>query len=241
MNVTTELDHNRRQREYFEGRVPPTMVPRESPYLGRHLDELLACGAFTRHDRLLEIGCGMGRYTLLLARRGYRIEGLDLSPVLLDRLRQYAAGEPRLVLHEGDAARPPGALEGAFDGVVGLFMLHHVHDLDGCFRGVARMLKPGGRVVFLEPNAFSPLFYAQIALTPGMTWAGDGGVRHMRRSKLAPALEAAGFTTPAIGRFGFFPPFLSNHSAGAWAERLLERFPPWRPLLPFQLISARLR
>lgn len=237
---TPEL-HNRRQQDYFDRRLKATMVPRESRYLGRHLDELIRFGGLTRADRLLEIGCGMGRYTILLARRGFTVEAMDLSPHLLERLRGYAGPGLDLPLHAGDIADPPAAFRHRFDCVIGLFMLHHVHDLEACFNGVARVLKPGGRAVFLEPNAYNPLFYVQIAFTPGMTWEGDGGVRHMRRSRLLPALERAGFSELTLARFGFFPPIVANHDAGSRVERILERVPVWRGLLPFQLVRGRLK
>ena len=53
------------------------MVPRDTPCLQRHVDELLRFASVSASDRVLEVGCGMGRYTLLLAERGVRVEGLD--------------------------------------------------------------------------------------------------------------------------------------------------------------------
>jgi SAM-dependent methyltransferase len=234
MMDTVRERHNRRQEEYFSRGLKTTMVPRVSPYLERHVREVLRVGGFSRSERLLEVGCGMGRYTLLLARLGYRVEGLDLTPALLERLREYAGPSHEIPLHVADVADPPRHLVGQFDGVLGLFMLHHVHDLSACFSGIARLLKPGGRAVFLEPNAFNPLFYLQIAFTPGMTWEGDGGVRHMRRRKLFTALSRAGFTDLLLERFGF-----ANTSVGSRLERTLESFPAWRSLLPFQLVQGR--
>ena len=83
-----------------------------------------------------------------------------------------------------------------FDAIVGFFALHHMHELERCFRGMARMAKPGGRIVFLEPNAFNPLYYAQIAVTPGMTWQGDKGVAQMRMPVVGGAMTRAGLKSP---------------------------------------------
>jgi SAM-dependent methyltransferase len=182
----------------------------------------------------------MGRFTLPLAERGLRIEGLDLSPVLLQRLRGFDGGRYDIPLHCADILEAPTALHGKFDAVVGFFTLHHLHDLRRSFRAVARLLRPGGRVAFLEPNAYNPLFYAQIVLTAGMTWRGDGGIVRMRPPVVLGALREAGFTRPALRRFGFFPPFLSDTDWGARTEAVLERFPPWRGILPFQLFRADL-
>jgi SAM-dependent methyltransferase len=234
----SEREHNETQRRYFEARVKRTMVPRDSPYLNRHVDELLRFGDIRPGERVLEVGCGMGRYTLLLARRGLRVEGLDLSPVLLQRLETVSGGRAPFALHCADVAQAPAHLHGAFDAVVGFFVLHHVHDLGRCLAAARRLVRRGGRLVFLEPNPWNPLYYVQIAVTPGMTWAGDGGLLRMRRAVLPTAMAAAGLAGFEMRRFGFFPPALANRRPGRAVERALERLPLWRPLLPFQLFRA---
>ena len=230
----SRADHNARQKAYFEASIKPNMVPVGSPYLERHVTEALGFASLGSDARVLEVGCGMGRYTLLLADR-VRVEGLDLSEVLLERLRKYDGGRHRIPLHCADLADPPAELVGRFDAVMGFFMLHHVHDLAGCFSGAARLVRSGGSVVFLEPNALNPLFYVQILVTPGMTWEGDGGVARMRRGVIFEAMRKAGLEQLALRRFGFFPPLLANRPWGRRFEARLERFPLWRPLLPFQI------
>ena len=240
MTSTSTIDvHNRDQRMYFEERVSPRMIPRRTPYLERHVDEIVRFAGLSADDRVLEVGCGMGRHTLLLADRGYRVEGNDLSPVLLERMRGYDGGRSRIPVHGFDIADPPDDLHGSFDAVIGFFMLHHLHDLGLSFRGLARLVRPGGRVAFVEPSAFTPLIYVQIALTPGMTWKGDGGVARMRPRVVLPALRASGFVDERAGRFGLFPPFLANSAAGASLERELERLRPLRPFRAFALFGAR--
>lgn len=231
-------DHNRYQKAYFEGTLKKTMVPRDSLYLRRHVQELLRFGEIAPGDRVLELGCGMGRYTLLLAEMGIAVEGLDLSPVLLERLRAYAGGRRSIPLHCGDISDPPPALTGRFDVAAGFFVLHHLEDLPRVFGAVARLLKPGGRVVFLEPNPYNPLYYVQIAITPRMTWRGDRGILKMRRGVIFGALQEAGFRHSELERFGFFPPFLADCEMGARLEPSLERLSALRGLLPFQLFRA---
>ncbi len=231
-------EHNLRQRHYFERTIKRNMVPTDSPYLRRHVDEMICCGNISTDDRVLEVGCGMGRYTLLLTQRGVRVEGLDLSPVLLERLESYNGGRFDITLHCVDIQNPPPPLYGAYDLVLGFFMLHHVEDLDLTFQSIATLLHPGGRVVFLEPNPFNPLYYLQILITPGMTWQGDEGIVRMRRSLIFRAMERAGFTRCAMTRFGFFPPFLANRKWGSRLEALLESVPLWRAHLPFQLFRG---
>jgi SAM-dependent methyltransferase len=226
--------HNRGQRSYFERGIKPTMVPVDTPYLRRHVDEAVRAARVEGDDRVLEVGCGMGRYTLLLAERGIHVEGFDLSPVLLSHLDRFNGGRFDVPLHCGDLLNPASALDGAFDVVMGFFVLHHIVDLEASFRSVRRLLKPGGRCVFVEPNAYNPLFYIQILMTPGMTWAGDKGVAGMRAGRVQDAMGAAGLSGCRVERFGFFPPFMANRPWGPAWERRLEQRAALRPFLPFQ-------
>jgi SAM-dependent methyltransferase len=233
--------HNQEQRRYFESQPKPNMLPRRSAYLERHVDELAAFAGLRPDDRVLEVGCGMGRYTLPLAARGLRVTGIDISPALLDRLRKLADDRHPIELVEGDVVRPPEDLPRDFDAVVGFFVLHHLHDLSACMRSIGGLVRPGGRVVFLEPNAYNPLYYVQIAVTPTMSWAGDRGVIAMRGRPLAKAMRSAGFVDVRFKRFGFFPPRVTERPRGARVERWLERLPGLEPMLPFQLIAASRR
>ncbi|MEY4581630.1 MAG: hypothetical protein RL701_6333 [Pseudomonadota bacterium] len=217
--------HNAVQRHYFESRPRPRMWPRRSQYLERHIDEALARLGPRPHARILEVGCGMGRYTLALQRRGVTVEGLDLSAALLERLRAFARPGSAPVLHAGDLLAPPAALLGQFDAVIGFFVLHHVPDLCAGLAGVRALLKPGGRAVFIEPNAWNPLFCLQIALTPSMSFRAEQGIFDMRERPLAQAASAAGLSALAIERFGIAPPMVVDCAFGAQLERVLERLP----------------
>lgn len=231
-------EHNRRQREYFEKTDKPRMVPTGSPYTRRQVEQLVQFARLTPGERVLEVGCGMGRYTLLLAERGLDVTGLDLSQALLDRLAAYNQGRYPLALFSADILEPPGELYGQFDAIAGFFTLHHLHDIPRSLASMRSLLKATGRIIFLEPNAFNPLYYVQIALTPGMSWQGDGGIVKMRPGYILPAMRQAGLMEAQVSRFGFFPPFIANTAAGTRLEPILERFPLWRRLLPFQLFMA---
>lgn len=232
-------EHNRAQLRYYE-QAKPGMVPTGSPYLRRHADALVGFAGLEPGRRVLEVGCGMGRYTLLLAERGIAVEGLDLSPILLERLRAFDGGRFDVPLHLADVVDPPAELLGSFDAVVGFFALHHIHDLPASFRVMAQLLAPGGRIAFLEPNPYNPLYYVQMAVKPGMTWEGDRGMLRMRRGVLFPALAEAGLVRLAHRRFGFLPPFAANARAGPRIEAVLERVRVLEPVLPFQLFRGTL-
>jgi SAM-dependent methyltransferase len=230
--------HNSQQQQYFRGAIQRTIAPRQSLQLQRFVDRTLLHAGISPNDRVIEVGCGLGRFTMLLAQRNVHIEGLDLSPELLDRLRDYNGGRFTIPLHCADVLSPPEELEGGFDVVLGFLVLHHLADLDRSFVAMARLLKPGGRMVFLDANAYNPLLYLQIPLTRGMSWQGDRGLLQMRKGRVLGAMARAGLGHRTCTQFGFFPSFIADHQWGSRLEATLERVPLWRPVLPFQLFRA---
>ncbi len=180
----------------------------------------------------------MGRYTFILAERGVKVEGLDLSPELLQRLQEHNAEGYDIPLHGFDLLECPPEMHGQFDAVIGFFVLHHVHDLDACFSTIAKLVRPGGRVAFLEPNPANPLYYVQILVTREMAWAGERGMLKMRPKHLVPTMQQAGLRPTSLQRFGYFPPFVTNRTWGARLETALERVPVWHGAHPFQLFGA---
>jgi SAM-dependent methyltransferase len=107
--------------------------------------------------RSLEIGAGTGYFTLNLLRAGLigKATCSDISPGMLSALRGNAE---RLGLEveteQVDAERLPFADE-SFDLVLGHAVLHHIPDLDRAFAEFARVLAPGGMVMFAgEPSRY---------------------------------------------------------------------------------------
>lgn len=232
-------EHNRSQREYFERAAHRTLRPTGSPYLRRHVDVMAEFAGISAGDKVLEVGCGMGRYTLLLAERGVAVEGLDLSPQLLEQLQECNAGRHEIPVHGFDIADCPPEMYGTFDAVVGFFVLHHVHDLAVCLDVLAKLVRPGGHVAFLEPNPINPLYYVQIALTPEMAWKGERGMLKMTTKDMYPVMAGAGLVDLRFRRFGLFPPFVTNRRIGARLESALEGVPLGAPSRPFHLFGGR--
>ena len=236
-----ELDVPSRQRrgqlQYFEDMDHRYMLPVDSNYVRRQVEQLMAFAQLPAGARVLEIGCGMGRYTFPLVERGLEVEGLDLSQSMLDELQRHNPGQP-ITTHCASVDSHPPELDGAFDAVVGFFVLHHLDDLGSQLVEIRRMLRPGGLIAFLEPNPYNPLYYAQITFSRTMAWWGERGMFGMRRRRVFELLGASGFASPRWDSFGFFPPFLINRPWGPRAEDALQALPVWRPFLPFLLIRA---
>jgi 2-polyprenyl-3-methyl-5-hydroxy-6-metoxy-1,4-benzoquinol methylase len=230
--------HNLEQRRYFEGSDQRTLRRFGGLYLRRHTDAMREFAKIERGDRVLELGCGLGRYTMLLAEAGVAVEGLDLSPQLLEQLQEHNAGRYAIPTHGFDIIDAPKELYGTFDAVIGFFVLHHVHDLEACLAVATQLVKPGGRVAFLEPNPMNPLYYLQIFFTPEMRWPAERGMLKMTEKDMFPLMRNAGLTDVGLRRFGLFPPFVTNRKLGAKVESALDPLAPWHGFHPFQLFGG---
>lgn len=113
---------------------------------------LMRVGPVAAGDALLEIGIGTGRIALPLLREGVNVTGVDISPLMVERLRTNLARQ-----HAAEPERPWGALtlemadmtalpfaDGRFDAVVAVHVLHLVPQWHAALDEVLRVIRPGG-------------------------------------------------------------------------------------------------
>ncbi len=114
-----------------------------------------------RSDHVLDMGCGTGRFTVPMAERAASVTGVDISPHMLAvNGRKLAEHGLHADLREGDMTSLPFP-DGSFDVVTSMLALMHIpiEDRQRVFCEVARVLKPGGRLVIGVKNAvFERLF-----------------------------------------------------------------------------------
>ncbi|MGB9885741.1 MAG: class I SAM-dependent methyltransferase [Moorellales bacterium] len=116
----------------------------------------------------LDVGCGAGHHAVKLAERGARVYAVDLSAGMVEvaRRRVKRAGlEDRVTVMEMSAEGLEFADE-TFYVVFGHSVLHHT-DLGSTRYQVYRVLRRGGRGIFVEPLAHSPALKLFRRLTPG--------------------------------------------------------------------------
>jgi demethylmenaquinone methyltransferase / 2-methoxy-6-polyprenyl-1,4-benzoquinol methylase len=93
--------------------------------------------------RVVDLGCGTGDLCRVLGRAGLRAVGVDMAAGMLARAHTSAP------LVRADALQLPLG-DASVDGAISGFALRNVVDIAACFREAARVIRPGGRVVFLE-------------------------------------------------------------------------------------------
>jgi ubiquinone/menaquinone biosynthesis C-methylase UbiE len=104
--------------------------------------------------RVLDVGCGLGRWSCELAARGARVTGVDISPTMIALARQRAAAQ-WLVQHSRFLLRDAVSLDlhESFDLILGVTILQHILEPDALRAAVLRMrahLAEGGTLILLE-------------------------------------------------------------------------------------------
>lgn len=132
------------QKEYFSGKLD-----RGRELLGKLVGDL--SGKF-----VIDMGCGGGSDILIYNSKGVaHIMGVDPSRKMLD-IARGSVGED-VELQEGDFERIP-ADDTSVDLVTSRFSFHYLESFDCAYAEVARVLKSGGRFVFLVPHPDDDMF-----------------------------------------------------------------------------------
>jgi 2-polyprenyl-6-hydroxyphenyl methylase/3-demethylubiquinone-9 3-methyltransferase len=135
--------------------------------LAEQWEEKYAAGSFSRRaaaildlqggarpgEHWLDAGCGTGTLARHLARQGCRVTGVDGSARMIEVAERAAAGTPGApaFLHVNDVVALPFAA-GSFDGVVCSSVLEYVRSPPRVLTELARVLRPGGRLLVSVPN-----------------------------------------------------------------------------------------
>ena len=143
----------REQQEYYRARAPEyfkeALVPLSDHQAAALQADLAAC--FDRYltGDVLELACGPGTWTPMLAERARSLTAVDGAPEMLALAAERAAGHDVTFLEANLFEwRPQRRYDGVFFG----FFLSHVPDerFEGFWRAIADALNPGGHVIFVD-------------------------------------------------------------------------------------------
>jgi demethylmenaquinone methyltransferase / 2-methoxy-6-polyprenyl-1,4-benzoquinol methylase len=184
--------------------------------------------------RILDVGCGTGELTRLLAHRfgAAEVVGIDFTSAMLREAERRSATGPGRAIGYGRATtmRLPFA-DGTFDLVSNAFLVRNLVDLPAAFAEMRRVLRPGGTLLILEITepvspAFGRMFHAYFDhVVPWLGAAVDsaGPYRYLPeslkrlppRAELVRALKAAGFprTEAHLQSMGIVTAFLGEAGA----------------------------
>lgn len=148
--------------------VPECMAPGPPDELEL---ELLRLAAPQPGQLVLDLGCGQGNLSLELLGAGTEVIGVDISPGMVDVARRRAElyrPTERARFLVADAGNLPLA-DSSVDMVVGKWVLHHL-DSATAVREIRRVLRPGGRGVFVENQGTNPLLHFAREHLVGRFW-----------------------------------------------------------------------
>jgi len=172
---------------------------------------------------IVDLGCGMGTFTIEAARRGGRVVGIDAAPAALAAARRVAAGErvPGARFVRADAARLPIA-RGVADLVLAADLIEHLDD-DTLARVLAEarnaLRRPGLLVLYTPERAH---LFERLRRTGILRDADPSHIGLRSAGELGRAVEHAGFEVVSVR-------FLPSHLP-VWSF-LEHAFSRWVPLL----------
>lgn len=114
-----------------------------------------------RPARVLDIGCATGRFLSLMQRKGWQVAGVEMNSAAAQRARNALGAD----IHSG-AFSTASFVDGTFDVVTMFHVLEHLPDPLLTLQRINSLLRPGGFVVILVPNANNLEFWLLRGLDP---------------------------------------------------------------------------
>jgi SAM-dependent methyltransferase len=237
--LAREIEHHRRIAKRAE-----LVWNWDSPG-GRHRAERRAQlfvekGGLRPGVRALELGCGTGVFLQRVAASGASIAAIDLSSDLLERAQSRLSGSANVALVRGNAEKMPFP-DASFDTVYGSSILHHL-SLERSLSESFRLLRPGGVVVFAEPNILNPQVTIMFRVEAVKDHFGvSPDEMAFSRFRAGAVLRRLGFQQVSAVPFDFVHPSVpaSWIPRVAGLGRLLEATPLLREIAGSLLITAR--
>jgi malonyl-CoA O-methyltransferase len=134
----------------------PTYDGERNPLIALEENVTLDLIGDVRNQRVLDVGCGTGRYCELLAKRGAKVVGIDPSSKMLECAKGKITPDCKFELHLGkieDADFP----DNHFDLIVSALTLGHIPELGPVIKKVSRIIKSQGQLIVSDIHPYWPI------------------------------------------------------------------------------------
>ena len=130
------------------------LCDKEHSFYAQNLFNQLIDHRFCNTPAALDIGCGPGFFSILLAKSGFKVTGIDLSITMLTKASELAAyHKVNLKLIKGDIQNPPFA-PASFDLIVSRNVFWNLPDLRIAYTKALELLKPHGLMLIFDGNHY---------------------------------------------------------------------------------------
>jgi 2-polyprenyl-3-methyl-5-hydroxy-6-metoxy-1,4-benzoquinol methylase len=177
-------------------------------------DTLLKFMGDIKGKKILDLGCGSGRFGVKLAAAGAEsVVGLDLSAVAIEKANLLAKDLSVTNFHAFQKPLNSNEFLNTFDYVLCVNMLHHTSEQDLVLNYIYNSLKDGGALIVLENNSFNPFFipfFIMIgALKSHLT------LQYLKSNKysLRNMITRSGLKIEKVERYAWLPTMLYNTSS----------------------------
>lgn len=170
-------------------------------------------------ELVLDMGCGEGKHTIDLARRGLVVISIDLSHTQLLLARQMMEEllpDANIFFVQANAEELPFA-ENSFRIIFGKAIIHHLEE-ELAIAEVKRLLKPEGRATFSEPLAHHPLIWLGRRLTPKLRTEDEHPLKIQEMAHFGQA-----FGTVEVDAFFLFTPLAYLVRAMPKGEKVFQK------------------
>lgn len=193
---------------------------------------------------VIDFGCGDGRFTLPLLQLGCKVTGVDQAKEALESLIQSAKQYnllKKLSVSTSDFIKPEPKLREKFD-IGFLVSTYHIlsndeNERQKIFKNFLETIKPGGKVLLLEPNPLNLFLYPYYIFLHSIPGWDKRQIFYSNRWRLKKMMKMMKLKKITVVPYGFLPGSVVNNSPiGSRMVKFINKTVAWIPVI--NLISA---